>query len=230
MQFETGMSSHERRPLGSRLLDAIFAEYLLSGDVLGDVHGRINKSLADYVANFVGIELARLLEEIKENSLEVPEVVRLRTIFHPAQSQITVEAPQITMSPISVSVPERSVHMDAPVVNVEQPRIDVNVEPTPIEVKNTVDVSPTPIEVKNSIHPEVNVDVNPTPIEVTNQVNVEKSDVNVQIQPTPVTVQNDVTVKPADVNIPRPVREVQQVYRDINQNIDKTVTDVEYKE
>ncbi len=70
-----------------------------------------------------------------------------------------------------VTVPEREFHAGDVTVNTPEVRVDVN--PTPIEVRNEVTVEPTPVEVKNE------VTVEPTPIEVRNLVDV---------SPTPIEV------------------------------------------
>lgn len=196
------------------------------------VQAQISKSLEDYAHTFVALEMAKTLDDIRNGSLEVPETLRVRSVIRntPLPPQITVEAPQISLPEINVSVPERSVKVDSPIISVEQPSVTVNVPEQPSPVVN--------LNVPEQKAPEVNVDVHVPERSVTVAapiVNVSTPEqqtpqVTVNVEPTPVEVRNDVTVKPADVNIPKPVREVQKVIRDINQNISATDTEIKYEE
>lgn len=205
------------------------SEHLFSGEVVEKVQERIDKSLADYVSTFVGIELNQLFEDIKANSLEVPETIRLRSVVRKPMNQITVEAPQIS-TPVSVTVPERSVQVGTPEVNVYPPDVNVNFPKQDAPVVN--------LNIPTQEPPQVSIDVN-VPERAVNvgapQITVNTPEqpipnVTVQVEPTPVQVNNDVTVQPAEVNIPKPVREIQQVHRDINQNIAGTTTEITYEE
>lgn len=204
------------------------SEYLFSGDVVERTQERVNKSLSEYAASLIGIEAAKLFEEISANP-ELPETVRLRSIIQRPANMITVEAPQIS-TPVNVTMPERSVQVDGTVVNVGQPNVEVNVP----EQNNQFTVNvPERESVVNLTVPERQTSVNvespvvnmsttqPAPVvNVTNKVN-----------PTPVEVKNDITVQPAEVNIPQ-VAETEaeaDVLRDINTNIAKTVTKTRYK-
>ena len=68
--------------------------------------------------------------------------------YLPESRDIVVPAPD-------VHVAGASVHVDAPVVNVPEQRMDapqvtVMVEPTPVRIDNNVDVSPTPVTIENN--------------------------------------------------------------------------------
>jgi hypothetical protein len=204
------------------------SEYLFSGDVVERVQERVNKSLSEYAASLIGIEAARLLEEITANP-ELPETVRLRSLQKsPPANIITVEGSQITMPPVNVAMPD--VKVDGTTVNVEGSKTEVNLPeqtnqftfnvPERESVVNlTVPERQTNLTVEGS---KIDLSVPQQPAPVTNVYN--------QVQPTPVENKVDVTVQPAEVNIPKPVREIQQVHRDINQNISATETEIRYDE
>jgi hypothetical protein len=205
------------------------SESLFSDDVVENVQARINKSLSEYVATFVGMELKQVLEDIKENSLEVPEVLRLRAVTKPPQSIVNVGAPQITMPPVNLSIPERSVNVEGSTVNVGSPNINLP------EQNNQFNISV----------PERETTLNLSVPERQTNVTVEKTEVNLsvpeqspvtnvynQVNPTPIEnkFEPNITVEPAGVNIPKVKRTIQTVHRDINTNIDGTVTDYEHEE
>jgi hypothetical protein len=205
------------------------SESLFAGDVVENVQGKIEKSLSNYVSTFVGMELADIFEEVKNNHLELPETIRFRTAIQKPQNSITVEAPQITMPPINVSVPERSVSVSPQPVSVYPPDVTVNFPEQPAPVVN-VNVEPQEAPVVNVSIPEretkVTVD---SPVVNVSLPTQPTPQVSVNVNPTPVEVKNEVTVQPADVKFPKPTQEVQRVVRDINQNIDHTVTDIKYE-
>lgn len=205
------------------------SESLFSNDVVENVQARINKSLSEYVATFVGLELKNVLEDIKQNSLEVPEVLRLRAVTRPPQSIVNVETP-ITMPPIHLSVPERSVQVDGATVNVQTPDVNVTIPDRPAPDIN-INVPQQEAPIVNLSVPErqsvVNVE---SPIVNMSVPTQPAPQVSVEVNPTPVEVKNDITVQPAEVNVPKVKRTIQKVYRDVNLNIDGTVTDYEHEE
>lgn len=187
------------------------------------------KSLEECAYTYVSLEFQKTLDDIRNGSLEIPEILRVRSIVRnlPLPPNITVESPNISLPQISVSVPERAV--EAPVVNV-QPEINVHVPR-----QEPPDVNVYPAEVNVSIpEREVTVNVPEYPAPVVNLsvpeqsapiVNVQSPEVNVSIQPTPVEVTNPVTV-----NVPRVKKEQQTVHRDVNMNIDTTETNIIYED
>jgi phage portal protein BeeE len=54
--------------------------------------------------------------------------------------------------------------------------------------------------------------------------------VTVEVSPTPVHIDNKIDVKPADVKIPKKKREYQKVKRDMGNNIEGTITEIEYED
>jgi hypothetical protein len=195
---------------------------------IAEMQERIDRSLEEYAYTFVSLEFQRTLDEIRNGSLEIPETLRVRSVVRntPQIPNITVEAPQISLPEINVSIPERNqetrvysyppdvtVNMpkqDAPVVNVSSPEINVSVP----EREVVVNVPETVVNIDNKI-PE-----QPAPI-----VNVEASRVTVDVQPTPVEITNPVTV-----NVPKAIKEQQVVRRDINGDISSTETDIIYED
>ena len=97
----------------------------------------------------------------------------------PTNVTIAEGAIQVTPAPIEVNVTTPDVRNE---ITVEPSA--VTVEPTPLEITNTVNVEPTPLEVHN--------DVNPTPVNIQNDVIVD---------PTPVTIANDISVEPTPIEV-----------------------------
>lgn len=190
---------------------------------------KITKSLGDYAQAFVGIEIQRTLDEIRNGYLEIPEILRIRSVkTAPQLPSITVEAPQISMPAINVSLPEQRVEtpvfLSPPDVTVNVPKQDAPVVNVSVPERGvTVNVPETVVNIDNKQEPPVvnmSVPEQPPPV-----VNVKSSDVNVSVHPTPVEITN-----PVNVNIPKLVRKVQDVERDTNRDIDRTVSDYIYEE
>jgi hypothetical protein len=194
-----------------------------------EMQERIGKSLEDYAYAYVANEIQGVLDEIRQGSLEVPETLRVRSVVRnaPQLPNITVEAPQISMPSITVTVPERSV--ETPVflsppditVNVPQQTAPV-VNMAPAEVNVNVPERSVTVNVPEQASPIVNVNVPEQPAPT---IEVKSADVNVTVQPTPVEITNPVTV-----NVPRPVKEHQTVQRDVNGDISTTETYIIYED
>jgi hypothetical protein len=180
-----------------------------------EMQERIGKSLEDYAYAYVANEIQGVLDEIRQGSLEVPETLRVRSVVRnaPQLPNITVEAPQISMPSITVTVPERSV---------ETPVLLSPPDMAPAEVNVNVPERSVTVNVPEQASPIVNVNVPEQPAPT---IEVKSADVNVTVQPTPVEITNPVTV-----NVPRPVKEHQTVQRDVNGDISTTETYIIYED
>lgn len=200
---------------------AIIYTYMQSPD---NVYETVRENLSEYVSAFVDAETESVLRDIEE---ELPEEVKVRVMARATPNVVTVEAPQVTLPSINVTVPERSVQVGTPNVNV-YPDVTVNVpEQSAPQISVNVPKQETPI---------VNLSVPETQVNVSSPVNVTvpaqpTPNVNIrnEVNPTPVTVENSVAVQPAQVVIPKPVREYQTVTRK-DGLIESTDTSIEYEE
>jgi len=87
----------------------------------------------------------------------------------------------------------------------------------------------------NNISITANIEPNKPPdVHVENKIPEQKAMkapvVNVEVNPTPINVENKIEVKPADVKLPKVKREIQEVKRDGGNNIEGTITEMEYDE
>jgi hypothetical protein len=202
------------------------SEHLLSGDVeslIQDVQFKIHKSLTEYVAAHVGMEVQKVVSEINQGQKELPEILRIKSIMK-VQQDVPIPAPPvapvINLPEITVNVPERESTSTfnisvpeqlAPVVNVQ-----ASEQPTPI----------VNVNVPGQDAPTINVNV---PEQATPIVNL-----SVPEQATIVNVTNDVVpskveiTNPVTVNVPKATREVQVIHRDQLGNIKYTDKDILY--
>lgn len=202
---------------------------LFSDDASADVEERINKSLPEFVSYFIGDQIARTVEFVKENSSQIEKYFPFKTNRREAPQTIIVEAAEAKLPDLHLSVPERSVTVNPANIsldpefvlnhqtNIDSPTTTVNM---PEEKEHVINL--TVHEKAVTVNSPVNVAVpgqEPSKVEVINQVN-----------PTPIELKNEVVVQPADVKIPKVKREIQKVHRDMNLNIDGTVTEIEYEE
>lgn len=222
-RIQNGFSEFVGRAVIYRMIEDEFPD-------VPEMQAFARKSLEDYAYAFVSLEIQKTLDEIKETSLELPKSLQVRSVIRnsPQIPNITVEAPQISLPEINVTIPERSV--ETPVffsppdvtVNVPEQKTVVNVPEQVVNINNQIPEQSAPIVNLSVPETTVNVSVPEQPAPI---VNVKSADVNVQVNPTPVEVTNPITV-----NVPRPVEERQTVQRDINQNIESTRTKIIYED
>lgn len=206
----------------------------------------VSKSLEEYAYTFVSLEMQKTLDEIRNGSQEIPEILRVRSVIRntPQIPNITVEAPQISLPEINVTIPQ------APAAEEKDDEMQVTIHnPQNVEMvdKSTLKaISDLTNKVEDILEtrmslpaPSVNVHVPKQDAPIINVeapiVNLPKQDapiVNlsvpetvVNVQPAPVEITNPITV-----NVPRPVEEHQTVQRDINGNIIGTNTEIVYED
>lgn len=121
---------------------------------------------------------------------------------------------------------EPVIHVYGPDIQYTPPSQQINITPTPVEIKNEIQVNPTPIEVTNEVNPtpvEVSVaapnvditnEVNPTPVEVNNSIPVPSVNVTNEVNPTPIEVKNEVQSPDVTVNLKQADKITSTVYRD----------------
>lgn len=159
-----------------------------------EIQGRISESLEEYAYTFVSLEIQKTLEEIRSTSLELPQTLQVRSVIRNQSlpPNITVEAPQISLPNINVTVPERETRVFAstPDITVNVPEqkseVTVNIPETVVNIENKLPDQPAPIvNMKSDVQapvvnlqlpeqpaPIVNVDVNPPAVQIDNVVNV----------------------------------------------------------
>lgn len=202
------------------------SEHLLTNDfdaLIQDVQYKIHKSLSEYIAAHIGIEVNKVLGQINQGEREIPEILSVKSLVKIKQDVPVPAQPVFNLPEITVNVPPSIV--EKPVLNFSIPASEVNnvinvpEQSAPVVNVHTPEQEPPSVfvQVPEQATPIVNLSV---PEQAAPVVNVEN-----KIEPSKVEVVNPVTV-----NVPKAVREVQVVHRDGMGNIKYTDKDIEYED